>query len=164
MLTFDWMKGALLTKRFRTLFVNNIHLANNQVSSLTAAHLKNWKRDSFFKGKPRWLTAERELGMRKIKQGCHTHTFKELPWVFLQTCQGERERKRLKNTETKEEWEKFYWVRPHLLPLSPNVNICGWLMLASELSAVREGLVLIVCDSSGKGQQGGEAGAAAHTL
>lgn len=43
-------------------------------------------------------------------------------------------------------------------PFSSSVNICGWLVLASELSAVREGLVLIRCDSNGKGQRGGEAG------
>lgn len=37
-------------------------------------------------------------------------------------------------------------------------------MLASELSAVREGLVLIRRDSNGKGQRGGEAGEAAHRV
>lgn len=49
-------------------------------------------------------------------------------------------------------------------PFPPRINICGWLVLASELSAVREGLVLIRCDSNGKGQRGGEAGEAAHRV
>lgn len=49
-------------------------------------------------------------------------------------------------------------------PFPPSINICGWLVLASELSAVREGLVLIRRDSNGKGQRGGEAGEAAYSV
>lgn len=42
-LTFTWMKGALHTKHFRTLSVNNIRLSNNQVSRLTPKYLAVWK-------------------------------------------------------------------------------------------------------------------------
>ena len=75
-LTFIWMKGALHTKHFHELSANNIRFNNNQVSSPAArsvsGSLKNWKRIVFFffkeKGKPRWLTAQRESwGMRQIK-------------------------------------------------------------------------------------------------
>lgn len=50
--------------------------------------------------------------MMQIKQGCHTHTSKELPWVFVD-LQKERRRARKRErksekSETKGDWQKFY--------------------------------------------------------
>lgn len=53
----------------------------------------------------------------------------------------------------------------HSLFLSPSINICGWLMLALELSAEKGGLVLTAAIAVVKGQGcGGEQATAAQTL
>lgn len=93
-------------------------------------------------------------------KGCYTHRSKVL-WVLCRLAEKEREvRKREKQRESGRDASFIEWDYI-CCPFSPSVNICGWLVLASELSAVREGLVLIRRDSNGKGQRGGEAGEAA---
>lgn len=171
-LTFTWMKGALQTKHFRTVSVNNIRCSNNHVSSFTAWYVavrrigKERLSFIFLKGKPRWLTAQKELGMRQIKPESKVVTPTDLKGSpgFFAELQKEREREKVRKRERQRESGRdasfIEWDRI-CCPFSPSVNICGWLVLASELSAVREGLVLIRRDSDGKGQRGGEAGEAA---
>lgn len=173
-LTFTWMKGALQTKHFRTVSVKNIRCSNNHVSSFTAWYLAVWRIGKehlsfylfiFFKGETQVTHSTERAGNEANKaweQGCHTHRSKGLPWVLCRVAEREREKvkKRERQRESGRDASFIEWDRI-CCPFSPSVNICGWLVLASELSAVREGLVLIRCDSDGKGQRGGEAGEAA---
>lgn len=100
-LTFTWMKGALQTKHFRTVSVNNIRCSNNHVSSFTAWYVavrrigKERLSFIFLKGKPRWLTAQKELGMRQIKPESKVVTPTDLKGSpgFFAELQKERERK-----------------------------------------------------------------------
>ncbi len=55
---------------------------------------------------------------------------------------------------------------PSLPPPPPHINICGWLILAPELSAEKGGLVLTAAIAVVKraGRWGGEQATAAQTL
>lgn len=127
---------------------------NNTLLSLTTECLAVWKigvvNFIYFEGKPRWLTARvgnesnKTIG-KDVTRADPMHS----PGLF-EDC---RKRKSEKGRDASfTEWDRI------CCPFSSNVNICGWLVLASELSAVWEGLALICCDSKGKGQRGGEAG------
>lgn len=82
----------------------------------------------FYKGKPRWLTAQRKrAGNEKNKAKVVTPTYlKSSPGCFAD-LQKESEKERERQRES---WDrcKFYWVRPHLLPL---LSQCKHLRLVS---------------------------------
>lgn len=131
-LTFIWIKAAFCIKHLWECSVTNVRSPNDDVQVWPPGISILRKRDcviffleSIFKGKPRWLTAQKQLEneTKPEREGCYTHRSKEFPrvfffpFLFLQTCRkGE---KSWKKRETKGERErcKFYWVRLHLLLL-----------------------------------------------
>lgn len=120
---------------------------------------------SVFKGKPRWLRRSWKMRQSLSEKLVTPTDLKSSPgfffFPFLQTCRkGKKVGKRGRQRESGRDASFIEWDCI-CCSFSPSINICGWLVLASELSAVREGLVLIRRDSNGKGQRGGAAGDAA---